>query len=67
MAFKPLPEPFRSRCKARLKNIESNLLRAMNSADSRGYTAMVRSKGSLFDDPKVKALMRKRDALLRKC
>ncbi len=61
MAFTP------TRCKARLRSIEANLLRAIKSADKRGYTGMLRSKGALFDDPKVKALMRKRDALMRKC
>lgn len=61
MAFSP------ARCKARLRSIESNLLRAIKSADKRGYTGMLRSKGGLADDPVVKALMRKRDALMRKC
>jgi hypothetical protein len=54
-------------CKAKLILIERNLLRAMETADNRGYTGMVRSRGALFDDPKVKTLMRRRDALMRKC
>lgn len=57
----------RARCKAQRKLIEQNLGRAIDSANSRGYTAMVRSKGSVFDDPKVKLLMRKYDALIKKC
>jgi hypothetical protein len=57
----------RAACKVRLKRVEYNLLRAMEQADRRGYTGMIRSKGSLFDDPRVKSLMKKRDMLLRKC
>ena len=54
-------------CRTRLKRVEYNLQRAMEQADRRGYTGMVRSKGSLFDDPRVKALMKKRDVLLLSC
>ena len=53
-------------CRARLVRVENLLERAMASADRRGYTGMLHHKG-LFDDPRVKALMRKRDALIRKC
>ena len=55
-----------TRCKARLRSIEANLLRAIKSADKRGYTGMLHSKGGLADDPVMKALTRKRDALMRK-
>ena len=34
-----------TRCKARLRSIEANLLRAIKSADKRGYTGMLHSKG----------------------
>lgn len=64
---KRLTEPQRRRCKVQRKVIEDNLHRAMETADSRGYTGMLHSRGGLFDDPKVKRLMRKRDVLLKKC
>lgn len=54
-------------CREQLRSVEKRLERAMSHADRRGYTGMVRSKGGLFDDPRVKALMRKRDVLLRRC
>ena len=57
----------RTSCKTQLKRVERNLQRAMEQADNRGYTGMVRSRGSLFDDPRVKALVKKRDLLLKKC
>jgi hypothetical protein len=49
---------------SRLVEVEKQLIAAMDSADARGYSGMVGSKGSLFDDPKIKSLLRKRDALL---
>jgi len=54
-------------CRAQLKRVQYNLHRAIDQADSRGYTGFVSGRGSLFDDPRVKALMRKYDALLKKC
>lgn len=54
-------------CKVRLAVVDRHLVTAMKDADRRGYTGMLHSKGSLFDEPRVKALMRKRDALLKKC
>ena len=54
-------------CRTRLNRVERHLMQAMQQADRRGYTGMLHSKGGLFDDPRVKALVRKRDALLRKC
>jgi hypothetical protein len=54
-------------CRKKLKRVEQNLMRAIEAADSRGYTGMIKSRGGFVDDPRVKALMRKRDALLRKC
>jgi len=56
-----------SSCKARLATVDRHLVSAMKDADRRGYTGMLHSKGALFDEPRVKALMRKRDALLKKC
>ncbi len=55
------------KCRLQLKRVERHLESAMRSADARGYTGMTRSKGSLFDDPRVKSLMRKRDVLLKQC
>lgn len=57
----------RRSCHVRRQRIEYNLLRAMEQANNRGYTGNVGSRGGVFDDPRVKALMRKRDALLKKC
>lgn len=54
-------------CRVRLANVDRHLVTAMKDADRRGYTGMLHSKGALFDEPRVKALMRKRDALLKKC
>jgi hypothetical protein len=54
-------------CKIKRRIIEENLLRAMAKADKHGYTGFVSGRGGLFDDPVVKRLMRKRDALLKKC
>ena len=54
-------------CKARLDTLDRHLVAAMKDADRRGYTGMLHSKGALLDEPRVKALMRKRDALLKKC
>jgi hypothetical protein len=34
------------------------------TADSRGYTGRVGSKGIVFDDPKIKKLVERRNALL---
>lgn len=56
-----------SSCKARLATVDRHLVTAMKAADRQGYTGMLHSKGGLFDAPRVKALMRKRDALLKKC
>ena len=38
----------------RQKKLEKTLLSAMDSANRRGFTGNFGSKGSLFDDPKVK-------------
>lgn len=54
-------------CRAQLKRVEHHLENAINQADNRGYTAMQSGRGSAFDDPRVKALMRKRDTLLKSC
>jgi hypothetical protein len=54
-------------CQKKLKRVEQNLKRAIETADSRGYTGMLKSRGGFVDDPRVKSLMRKRDVLLRKC
>lgn len=54
-------------CRKKLKRVEQNLVRAIEAADRRGYTGMMKSRGGFVDDPRVKSLMRKRDALLRKC
>jgi hypothetical protein len=48
------------------KKLEAELLHAMNGADGRGYTGFVGSKGSLFDDPKVKKAKKKYDDFLDK-
>jgi hypothetical protein len=49
-----------------LRAIDARLENAINTADSRGYTGMLHSKGGLMDDPKVVALMKQRDKLLAK-
>ena len=49
-----------------LDRVEKLLEHAMARADRRGYTGFMRGKGSLFDDPDVKRLMKRRDKILRK-
>jgi len=47
--------------RAKRPSVSDRLLKAMETADSRGYTGMVGSKGHLLEDPLVKRLMAKRD------
>ena len=58
------------RKKARLikkqKQLEAKLLSAMDGANVRGFTGNLGSKGSLFDDPKVKKAKKSYDAWLDK-
>lgn len=54
-------------CRAQLTRVDRLLEQAITGANKRGYTGMVHSRGSLFDDPRVRALIRKRDVLLKKC
>lgn len=51
-------------CHTQLVAVERRLLRAISTADRRGYTGYVNGKGGLFDDPRVKAIIRRRDRLL---
>jgi hypothetical protein len=46
--------PLRTKSVKIQKRLEKNLLKAMDSANARGFTGNFGSKGSLFDDPKVK-------------
>jgi len=56
-----------AKCRAQLKKVDRSLIRAIEQADSRGYTGFVSGRGGLVDDPRIKSIMRKRDALLKKC
>jgi len=49
---------------SQLRKLDDAIERLIRTADSRGYSSMVGSKGSLFDDPAIKKLMRRRDELL---
>jgi hypothetical protein len=54
-------------CRAQLKKVSRNLENAISQADNRGYTGMLHSRGGFVDDPRVKTIMRKYNALLKKC
>jgi hypothetical protein len=54
-----------ARCRAQLKRVSRNLEHAIEQSSKRGYTGFVSGRGSAFDDPRVKAVMRKYDALLK--
>lgn len=54
-------------CRRQLDRVHRHLIQAIKGADKRGYTGMLHSKGSLFDDPRVKVLKRRFDELLKKC
>lgn len=49
------------------KEAQKRLYRAMTAADRKGYTGMVGSKGSLFDEPRVQAAKRNYDHILDRC
>ena len=51
-------------CHVQLRAVEKRLIRAISMADKHGYTGFVSGKGGLFDYPRVKAIMRRRDQLL---
>ena len=51
--------------KARLRTISDKLATAISKANRRGYTAMIGSKGTAFDDPRVKVLHKEYERLLQ--
>lgn len=54
------------RLRLQIERLNDLITHAMLRANKRGYTGMVGSKGGFMEDPDVKRLMKRRDALLKR-